>query len=289
MIFVLCFDNPYNGWARLLLRSLMIFEPDIGVYIHGINLHKKVFNQLKNDYSNVLDITNTKVKHIPEESYRPTGKGHGWFAKMISLRAGATVAAMRRFPDEEYFVQIDTDMVVVRPLDDVKKLASENDIVIIPLETKAGGLKVSAGFLIFSRSEGSIHFLNTFHRYSIQKPYKRQLDQIALANAYKENEKWLKCGFVGYEYIDHLQKNDTFIWSAHKSISGKKKHKKKLFKNFVVGIETRPFDVDIKSFMEGVEYIPSEIDAVRKEISRGAKLYRKKKIPKYIRERMGDV
>jgi hypothetical protein len=228
---------------------------------------------LNNHYSNIIGITNTKVKYIPEEVWRPTGKGHGWFARIISLRAGSIIEAMKKFPDEEYFVLIDTDMAVVRPLDDVKKSASENDIVMIPLETKAGGLKVSAGFLIFSRSEGSIKFLNTFNKYSIQKPYRRQQDQRALANAYKENEKWLKCGMVGKEYIDHLQKVDTFIWSAHKSISGKKKHKMKLFKHFVNGIEDRP----------------NEIDDVRKEIARSAKLYRKKIIPKYLRERMGDV
>jgi hypothetical protein len=254
------------------VRSLKIFEPDIGVYIHGINLHKKSINQLRNNYSNIIDVTNTKIKYVPEDSWRPHGKGHGWFAKVISLRAGSIIKAMKKFPHEEYFVLIDTDMCVVNPLDDVKQLIEDNDIVMIPLETKQFSLKISAGFLIFSRTPNSIKFLNTFNKYSLIKPYRKQHDQTALVNAYREHEGYLKYGIVGNEYIDHLQRNDTYIWSAHKSISGKKKHKMKLFSHFVQGIETRP----------------NEINEVRKEISKSAKLYRKKIIPKYLRERMGE-
>jgi hypothetical protein len=118
--------------------------------------------------------------------------------------------------DADVFVQLDIDMLINRPLD---QITGDFDV---------GGFrladwKVAGGLLVAQPTEMAFKFLNEYNDGLVTPPYFWDKDQPLLARLYNKYEgsglKWLQ---LGRDHLDYSNDPNSYIWSAHKSEYGNK-------------------------------------------------------------------
>lgn len=215
MTFTIYFNKDYIDWAKLLIKSINIIEPEAKIIAHCFNIE---FNDTKRlvDFNNtfVIEYDIKDIKHVDIS----------W--QIIENKAKCFLKSISFFPDDLH-IMIDTDMMLINPLDELKKLMVNNDMGGIRINSE----KIAGGFLAVNPTNNSLKLLKEWNRYLLDGIYFFNKDQPSLAiyckKHIKQGLKWLD---VDRQYLDCLEKNDSFIWSAHKSEYGSKKNRFKKYK-----------------------------------------------------------
>ena len=225
MVFVLYFDNYYFHWAKPLTESIKIHEPKSKIQIYSYNLKEEQIEDLRL-YSNVTEVINKSMKYDPHIS--ETYNGRKIIRFMMTCRKGEhLLRAMEKYPDEKLFVVMDVDMLLVRPLNDLKKQMRNKDIGLM----RVGPGKVMGTFLAAKSTRNGKHFLSDFNKAVMDGILYLCKDQKTLSTIYEGMKNKINFLLLTRQYIDHASTDDSYIWSAHKSKYGSKKERFKVYED----------------------------------------------------------
>ena len=201
---LLYFDDKYAYWASVILDSILLHEPDMKVFIQGYNLTKKQLKEI-NSFSNVVLLKNDKLefdKSIMDKiEYR-----------VICWKANQFLEAFERFPDEDLFIIMDVDMILVQPLTKLKNDMKNYDLGAVWVSRK----KIMGGFNAIRRSHIMVDFLKSWSKKITTGRYTYNKDQSAMAKTFNEFLGKIDFLLLTRQYLDHLEKKDSYVWSAHK-------------------------------------------------------------------------
>ncbi len=237
MIINLYFDNKYFYWANTLVRSIKVHEPSTKIHFHTYNLSDEQVKELES-YSNTAYVDNAKLKFDPEiaDAYNNHLNKDDPLRFQITCRKGEfLLKSMKRFPDEDLFIVMDVDMVVIRCLDDLRNQMKGNDVGVI----RSGKRKIAGGFIIVRPTEKGKYFLTLFDKLVMQDRLYLCKDQKTLAKVYEKSHKKIKFLQLGRGYLDHSSGEEAYIWSAHKSKFGTKIERYKKYLEYVEKMEKK--------------------------------------------------
>ena len=246
MIF-LFFDRGYYKWAEPYLRSLRIFEPDVKVYIRTFNLLKEEVIELLG-YDSVVEVKNTKEELCSDGINPRAWKGRNrnqtdctWMIQIIAQRYGFLLEAMKRFPDEKFWVHTDIDLLIVRPfMESFDSLTGDNDVCLFHRRRKPG--IIGAGIIAVRNSENGRLYLSYVDEWlKSQKVQVQGCDQKALRKGF--NRFKIHVGPISYVdrrfYIGDRWDEDQTFWCGSNSKFGRKDINHKYFMRILKEIEKR--------------------------------------------------
>jgi len=218
---LLYFDNKYAYWAPVLLDSILLHEPDMKVFIQGYNLTKEQEKEIKS-FKNVVLLKNDILffdKNIMDKiEYR-----------IICWKANQFLEAFEKFPDEDLFIIMDVDMVIVKPLTKLKKQMEKHDLGAVWVRKN----KIMGGFNAIRRTPIMIEFLKSWSKKMTTGRYTYNKDQPSMAKTFNEFLGKIEFLLLTRQYLDHLEREDSYIWSAHKSKKlGRKRKRVKKYKKY---------------------------------------------------------
>lgn len=205
-MFVLYFDSAYFRWAPILLKSILLREPQERVYIFGINLEQWQVSCLLQS-SNVVHVEEVRIEQ-PEEVMS---------FHIIERKAQFLLQVFALFPGESVFM-MDVDMLLNRPLAHLKSLLPQYDWAAVrPLETKIAG-----GFYALRPTELCKSLLQEWDEFLMDGEFYFNKDQPSLARLIAAYSGRLRFLTLPRSYLDHLSQVDSYVWSAHKTEFGSK-------------------------------------------------------------------
>ena len=218
------FDKRYYKWAFLLVQSLLINEPDIAVYLHGINLKDWQIEEISR-FKNVRG-----VDYYVIDREGKTSEEFSWH--VIERKAAFFRRVFTYFSDADIYILMDVDTLIVNPL---KKLIEQmKDYDMAGVQTNPQ--KIMGGFLVAKNIP-------------VVKEYWKELDEFLMGDGvfyynkdqpeifrlyekYKERIRFLP---LSWEYLDiwSRETSDIYVWSAHKTEYGDKNQRYELYKDKV--------------------------------------------------------
>jgi len=216
MTFTIYFNKDYMEWANVLIKSINIIEPTAIIAAHYINIKFEESKKLI-EYSNTFVIEHD-IKDIINVQM-------AW--QIIENKAKYLMETIKLFPDDLH-IMIDTDMMLINPIDVLKSQMKDFDMAGIRINKN----KIAGGFLAVRPTAMSMNLLRKWSKYLLDdQVYYFNKDQPSLARYCElyiaKGLKWLD---VSRQYLDHLEKDDSMIWSAHKTEYGIKKERIKKYK-----------------------------------------------------------
>ena len=216
------FDFNYYRWAPLLVRSLLINEPDIAIYLHGVNLKDWQCKELSS-FPNVKGITLCKIAHDEKIS-----KEFAW--QMIERKASFFRKSFKRFPDADMYILIDVDTLVVNPLKELIERMKDYDMAGV----QTGPQKIMGGFLVAKNEPVVKEYWKELDEFLMgDGDFYYNKDQPAIFHLYEKYKERIRFLPLSWEYLDIWSREtaDIFIWSAHKTEYGDKDQRYKLYKD----------------------------------------------------------
>lgn len=223
MIVMLYFDKGYTHWAPLLMESFSIHEPECKFTLYTFNLSKNEVVEFE-AYKNVLFVKNRFMGFDPKIASR-------WLYQLVCRKGGFLLDTMDRFPGEDLYVSMDIDMMLVRPLDELKEQMKTHDVGFVWVKND----KVASGFIAASDTEDARRYIKEFHNRATYGFMEHKNDQPTLAKLYDENKGKMNFLLLTRQYIDHHSSSNAYVWSAHKTAFGNKKVRYKKYKEFLKG------------------------------------------------------
>ena len=218
------FDNKYYRWAPLLVSSLLINEPDIGIHLNTVNLETWQVEELFK-FKNVkrIDAYNIEVN-------AKISKEFAW--QMIERKALFFRKTFKYFPEADIYILMDVDTLVINSLGSLVDQMENYDMAGV----QTGPQKIMGGFLVAKNIP-------------VVKDYWKELDEFLMGDGifyynkdqpeifrlyekYKERIKFLP---LSWEYLDiwSRETSDIYVWSAHKTEYGDKNQRYELYKDKV--------------------------------------------------------
>lgn len=210
MVIVLNFDQKYYKWVPLLLDSYLIHEPEAKIALYTINLDKKQIRTL-DEYSNVHLIQNKKMEFNPKIA-------SSWLFQIVCNKCKCILHAIDHFKNEDFFINSDVDLLLIKPFKKLKKQIIDKDLGLVYISKQ----KILSGFIVINNTNKAIQFIKEYDRESSNSFLEKKKDQPVLAKLYNKNKNKNKFLFLGREYLDHFSKNESIMWSAHKTNHGRK-------------------------------------------------------------------
>jgi len=224
MLIVLHFDMPYIKWAKIFIRSIEKNEPKAKIYISAINFNNKSIKYFKT-LKNVLEIKQIKLNKVGSKGFH--GQRGIWMAQIISIRSAVFLEVIKKYPDEDLYINTDVDMLMINKLDKLRQNMKNNDIGICVNKDKVKG-----GFVCIKNNKNTRKFIDIWDK-TCNGKYIETIDQIGLSKAYVELKDKFKVYNLGFQYLDPFCDKDSYVWSAHKTLYGKKDNRLELF-NYVL-------------------------------------------------------
>jgi hypothetical protein len=228
----LYFDNKYCYWAKPLAESIAIHEPETKIYFHTFNLSDNQIDEIKS-FPNTAYIDNKKMKFDIKiaDAYNKHLNRNDPLRFQITCRKGEfMLASMKKFPDEDLFIIMDVDMLMIRPLNDLKIQMKNHDVGIV----RVGPGKIMGTFFAARSTKRGKQFLSIFNKQVMTDRLYLCKDQKTLDKVYTETNKNIKFLLLDRRYLDHSSNKDSYIWSAHKSAFGSKVER---FKKYIEVLE----------------------------------------------------
>lgn len=208
---LLYFDNKYAYWAPVILKSILLHEPNMKVFIQGYNLTEEQEKEIK-CFKNVILLKNDELifnNTMKKIEYR-----------VICWKANQFLEAFKRFPDEDLFIIMDVDMILVKPLTKLKEQMKNYDLGAVWVHRK----KIMGGFNAIKRTPIMVEFLESWSKKMTTGIYTYNKDQPAMAKTFNKFIGKFDFLLLTRQYLDHLEKEDSYVWSAHKSQKLDSKH-----------------------------------------------------------------
>lgn len=221
-MFVLYFDSEYFRWAPLLIESIRRQELGEKIYAFGINLSKEQENSFD---SRIYLCDFTLAQKQPLLSYH-----------IIERKAWYLNTSMGIFAEEQLFIMMDIDMLLLKPLTNLKAtiLTHKFDMAAV----LANPDKICGGFYVFRRSDLVCRMLKEWDEFLMDGDFYFDKDQKSLASLVRKYmfEHGLKFLPLPRTYLDHLSRKESIVWSAHKSEFGNKDQRFKLYQKKLKGM-----------------------------------------------------
>lgn len=238
MIINLYFDNKYFYWADPLIRSIGIHEPYTKIHFHTYNLSNDQVKELES-YSSTAYVDNEDMKFDPKisDAYYKNLNRNDPLRFQITCRKGEfLLKSMDRFLEEDLFVVMDVDMLVMQPLNALREQMRSHDVGII----RVGPGKIMGTFFVARSTDAGKHFLRSFNKQVMDGRLYLCKDQKTLAKVYEETHEYkVKFMQLDRRYLDHSSEKKSYIWSAHKSKFGSKEQRYKKYLKVVKLMEKK--------------------------------------------------
>jgi hypothetical protein len=221
-MFILYFDDRYFHWAPVFIESIELQEPDEKIFVWGYNLSLEQTEKLWS-YSSVVDVINQGLT-------LDIGKMDRIEHAMICYRTRYIKHVFNHFPDEEIYIVTDVDMLMLKPLTELREAIVDYDIAVV----EANFDKVCGGFLAFRQTKATRQWVKWWHSFMMDGRFFYNKDQPILTAAIRRFEKkTAKVLKLDRRYMDHLSRPNAFIWSAHKWEYGDKNERHRLYKRIL--------------------------------------------------------
>jgi len=209
---LLYFDNKYAYWAPVLLESILFHEPDMKVFIQGYNLTEEQEEEI-NSFKNVVLLKNDELKFdiklMNKIEYR-----------VICWKANQFLEAFKKFPEEDLFIIMDVDMILVQSLTELKEQMKSHDLGAVWVGEK----KIMGGFNAIRKTPIMVEFLKSWSKKMTTGIYTYNKDQPSMAKTFNEFSGKIEFLLLTRQYLDHLEREESYVWSAHKSDKLDSKH-----------------------------------------------------------------
>ena len=182
----------------------MVRDPEERVFTQGYNLKRKTVNQLYS-YPNVAHVNNKSLK------FRPAIMDNIAY-RVICGKATLFLEAMRRFPDEEIFIVMDVDMIVIKSLKGLREEMMDYDLGAVWVNEG----KIMGGFIAIRRCYMMKRFLKEWGKKMSWGRYTYNKDQPALAEVFNKYLGKVEFLSLPRQYLDHTENLNSYVWSAHK-------------------------------------------------------------------------
>jgi len=223
MVIVLFFDDKYFHFAKPLFKSISIHEPESHIYAHTFNLTDSQIKEL-GTYPNISMSVNEGLSFDPEiadEYHKGLNKGKPLRFQLTCRRGEYLLDAMKEFPEEDLFVISDVDTLMINPLSELKSQMKGNDIGVV----RVSETKICSGFFAASRTENAKLYLKRFYDTAMDGRLFLCKDQKTMAKIHEELKEKIKFLYIDRRYLDHTCKEDSYMWSGHKTPFGTKEQK----------------------------------------------------------------
>jgi len=225
---LLYFDNKYAYWAPVILSSILLHEPDMKVFIQGYNLTKEQAKTI-NSFKNVVLFKNDKLKFDKKTMDKIE-------FRVICWKANQFLEAFEKFPDEDLYIIMDVDMIFIQPLTKLKEQMKSYDLGAVWVGPK----KIMGGFNAIRKTPVMIEFLESWSKKMTTGRYTYNKDQPSMAKTFNEFLGKIEFLILPRLYLDDMEKNNSYVWSAHKvSRRGTKESRIKKYKEHVDKIKRK--------------------------------------------------
>ena len=216
-MFVLYFDSKYYHWAPQLIGSIKKFEPSELIMTFGINLTPD--QAVKSDRTSAFHL-NVSVPPQPEEEVP---------FQVIERKAEYLIDAIASFPTQKLFIMMDIDMLLLRPLTEVKEAMLDHKFDFAAI--LANPDKICGGFYAFRKTSVVMDLLDEWNEFLMDGKFYYDKDQPSLALLVRKYqfEHGLKVLPLTRGYLDYKSREGSHIWSAHKSEFGEKHNRFELY------------------------------------------------------------
>ena len=194
-------------------------DPDALIHFHGVNLSEEQVDVLQG--LRVDRVDNYLIEHDPEVSY-----SFGW--QMIERKAFFLRRTFETYPDAEFYILMDVDTLVVKPLIKLDRMLGKCDFAGIMTNPK----KIMGGFLVSRNCPVMKSYWKELDEFLMDGGgFYYNKDQPAIFRLYNEYKKRIRFLPLPLKYyLDIWSKEDSYIWSAHKEEYGDKEERFKVYK-----------------------------------------------------------
>lgn len=213
-MFVLYFDNRYFKWAPILIGSIKIFEPAERICAYGIDLTETQVEILKSYGVHYFEYNINSLPIFTYRKYRKITDATRLF--ITHSQACFLLSSFEKFPEENLFIIMDVDCLLVRPLDELKEEMGRHDLAGIILNES----KIACGFKAVNPTDISRRMIKEWNDFLLDGCYYGNKDQFSFMEFYKKYRDDIRFLELDYRYIDPQSKEDSYVWSAHKSKFG---------------------------------------------------------------------
>lgn len=218
------FDGNYLHWGTLLLRSLALHEPRKRVVADTIGLSREQAAAVRAAHPRVI------------HQDRPAPAGGTSRDSMVNEKVWFLRQVAGDYPREPWYCLFDADLLVRRPLAALWSCMRWAEVGIVTNPRAAVHTRVWGSLVLFRR-EGRALLDNWAREYSTRaiggfRPGQFFFDQASLAVAV-ERTPVRYARIPQAEYLDHLLREDSSIWSAHVALE----EKDRAYRCFLAGHE----------------------------------------------------
>jgi len=217
MIAIIYFDKPYVKWAHIYLESLRLFEPNIKVVVYLFNVKKQIMYHMY-DHPNVIDVKMRKMRYMSELGTR-------WRFQLVCRKGGLLLEVMDEYPDEDMFMLTDVDLLFRSNLLVARQKMIYRDIGFVLSMSKTNTYKAMSGLIFVKNNKRARRYMTEYHKNASAGRAHKQKEQLELGRLYDKYKRagWCKFLLLEYDkYIDPFARQDSYIWSPHKSQLGSK-------------------------------------------------------------------
>ncbi len=220
------FDTNFYDWGYLYLKSLNKYNPELKVYISGVNLTEIQIQNLNNVHSNVYIINH----HIDFNGVQERRDGDGEDARwkiMMQCRVSQVILDAIEYAknNDIYMLYVtNADMLVNQNITEFIKLSEQYDVMLLEddddhLQRK----QIMNGILTVNlKNPTSIEFCKEYNLIHFNRQAQWFDDQIYLMNAYTNFQNKLNIGRIQKNmYCDGFFNKKSYIWSGHVGNKGK--------------------------------------------------------------------
>lgn len=206
------FDRNYFHWGVLLLRSLALHEPRKRVVADTVGLSRR----------QAAEVAGTHPKVIHQD--RPAPAGGTSRDSMVNEKVWFLRQVAGDYPREPWYCLFDADFLVRRPLTSLWGCMRWAEVGVVVNPAWPIHMRVWGSLVLFRR-EGRALLDNWAREYSTRaiggfRPGQFFFDQASLAMAV-ERTPVRYARIPQAEYLDHLLREDSSIWSAHVALEEK--------------------------------------------------------------------
>tara|TARA_X000000950_G_scaffold276056_1_gene363307 strand:- start:1118 stop:1828 length:711 start_codon:yes stop_codon:yes gene_type:complete len=226
------FDKNFYEWGKYYITSINKHNPELLVYISGVNLIESQINELTNIHSNIY-IKN----HIIEfDGIQKRCDGGGKDAKwkiMMQCRVSKVILEAIKYAQEnniKMFYVTDSDMMLNKNITNMFKVLYKYDITILNDDNEhLSRGEILNGVIGININEKSINFCKEYNKMHLNRIPEWFDDQRYLLYAYNKFKNMINIGRISKNlYCDGTFQENSFIWSGHK---GNKNNNLKIISN----------------------------------------------------------
>tara|TARA_Y100000590_G_scaffold469579_1_gene658374 strand:- start:6479 stop:7192 length:714 start_codon:yes stop_codon:yes gene_type:complete len=232
------FDKNFYEWGKYYLISINKYNPELQVYISGVNLKKNQIEELMRIHPKTY-IKNHIIEFNGIQKRCDGGGKDAEWKIMMQCRVSKVILEAIKYAKEnniKMFYVTDSDMMLNKNINNIFNELSKYDIIILNgSRAHLSRGEILNGVIGININEKSIDFCKEYDKMHLNRKPKWYDDQRYLLFAYNKFKDIINIGRISKNlYCDGTFQENSFIWSGHKE---KKETNLKFFSNKLVNDE----------------------------------------------------